>query len=185
MIKSKKDLAKYLEEDRKALHMERKRPRLFQDEVWKYEIFLRKNEYYHNVDGFGHNFLRLWYAFRQHRLGIRLGFHVPINVCDEGLHINHSGLLIINSHAKIGKRFNVHQGVNIGQNIEPQDAPIIGDDVFVGPGVKIYGKVVIADRIAVAAGSVVTHSFTTPDITIGGVPAKILNSNRGNPFIDK
>lgn len=183
MIQSKEDLKRYLEADRNALQMRNNHPRLFQDEVWKYEIFLRKNEYHHNMSGPMHKLLRFWYAFRQHHLGVRLGFHVPINVCDEGLHINHSGLLIINSRAKIGKRLNVHQGVNIGQNINPEDAPIIGDDVFVGPGVKIYGKITIANGIAIAAGSVVTHSFETPNVTIGGMPAKVLNPNRGNPFI--
>lgn len=40
----------------------------------------------------------------------------------------------------------------------------------------------IADNIAIAAGSVVTKSFLEPNITIGGVPARILNKNKGNPF---
>ena len=74
-------------------------------------------------------------------------------------HINHYGLLIVSEKAKIGKNFNVHQGVNIGVNIDPDKAPVIGNNVFVGPGVKICGDVVIADNIAIATGSVITKSF--------------------------
>jgi serine O-acetyltransferase len=181
MIKSKDDLKFYLEQDRLAMS-DRSHPRIFGDEVWKYEIILRKREYYHNVKNPLHRLLELIYAFRHHRLGVKLGFWVPINVCGPGLHINHSGLLIINGGARIGANFNVHQGCNIGQNISPDDVPIIGNNVFVGPGVKIYGKIEIADNIAIAAGSVVTRSFTTPNVTIGGVPAKIINPNKGNPF---
>ena len=73
--------------------------------------------------------------------------------------------------------------MNIGQNISGDEVPTIGDNVFVGPGVKIYGNITIADNIAIAAGSVVTHSFTTPNVTIGGVPAKVINPDRGNPFV--
>ncbi|WP_140445387.1 MULTISPECIES: serine O-acetyltransferase [unclassified Bifidobacterium] len=182
MITSKEDLKYFLEADAARISNGRKHPRLFQDEVWRYEIILRKREYYHNVKGFAHHLLERFYALRQHVLGVKLGFWVPINVCDAGLQINHYGLLIINGGAKIGKNFNVHQGVNIGQNIDADDVPTIGDNVFCGPGVKIYGKIFIADNIAIAAGSVVTKSFNTPNITIGGVPARVINPHRGNPF---
>lgn len=182
MIQTKEDLYRYLESDRKALGIKRNHPFPFKDEIWKYEIILRKREYYTNVPGICHRFLRAWYAFRHHRLGVKLGFMIPINVCDEGLQINHSGLLIISMNAKIGKHLNVHQGVNIGVNIDPEKAPHIGDNVFIGPDTVIYGDVHIADNIAIAAGSVVTKSFIQPDITIGGVPAKVINEHRGNPF---
>ena len=51
MITNKKDLKEYLECDRKQLGIKRKHPRLFADEIWKYEIVLRKLEYYQNTGG--------------------------------------------------------------------------------------------------------------------------------------
>ncbi|MBT1177309.1 hypothetical protein JS532_06980 [Bifidobacterium callimiconis] len=184
MIESKEDFLRYLEADRLAIcgDSKAKRPRLFRDEEWRYEIVLRKHEYYHNVPGPFHKLLRLWYGMRHHRLGVKYGYFVPINVCGEGLHINHTGMLIINDAAHIGKNFTALQGVVIGQNIHPDEVPTIGDNVFVGSGAKIFGKVTIADNIAIAAGSVVTKSFETPNVTIGGVPAKVINSKHGNPF---
>lgn len=45
MIKPKKDLKEYMEVDRKQLEVNRKYPRPFTDEIWRYEIYLRKYEY--------------------------------------------------------------------------------------------------------------------------------------------
>lgn len=50
MIKSKKDLKEYLEADRVHLGYTYPHPRL-RDIVWRYEIYLRKSEYYNNVNG--------------------------------------------------------------------------------------------------------------------------------------
>ena len=48
MIESKNDLKHYLKEDRLALHIDRKHPKLIGDEIWRYEIILRKHEYWYN-----------------------------------------------------------------------------------------------------------------------------------------
>ncbi len=49
MITDKNSLYEYLEADRTALGITRKKPPLFGYEVWKYEIALRYMEYYKNV----------------------------------------------------------------------------------------------------------------------------------------
>lgn len=43
MIKSKKRFNKILEADRIALGKKYKKPRFFADEIWKYQIALRKH----------------------------------------------------------------------------------------------------------------------------------------------
>lgn len=48
MICNKADLKEYLEADKNALGRKNKRP-AFNDIIWKYEILLRKCEYYQNV----------------------------------------------------------------------------------------------------------------------------------------
>ena len=46
MIESREDLRRYLEQDRLALNRKNdRRPRLFKDEIWKFEILLRRVEY--------------------------------------------------------------------------------------------------------------------------------------------
>ena len=49
MIQSREDLRDYLSADRKALGRNRPKPSLF-DDIWRFEIVLRKCEYYTNCD---------------------------------------------------------------------------------------------------------------------------------------
>ena len=58
-----------------------------------------------------------------------------------------------------------------------EEAPIIGDNCFIGPGAKLFGKIKIGDNVAIGANSVVNKSFQD-NVTIAGVPARVVN-NRG------
>jgi serine O-acetyltransferase len=65
--------------------------------------------------------------------------------------------------------------VNIGEH--NGGAPRIGNDVYIGPGAKLFGDIEIADNIVIGANAVVNKSFLTPGISIGGVPARQLRSS--------
>lgn len=176
MIKSKDDLLEYLAADKRALGRIGKRPH-FTDYIWKYEILLRKCEYLKNCKGSIMSRLVLdYYQWKRFHLGIKCNFSIPINTCGKGLSIAHIGPIIINSGAKIGQYCRIHVGVNIGTKAGYNDvAPKIGDFVYIGPGVKIYGDIEIADRIAIGANSVVNKSFLKSGIGIAGVYAKEIN----------
>lgn len=173
MIDSKKDLKIYLEADKKALRRDRKRPAFF-DLVWKFEISLRKYEYYHNCKrGIVWRLVESYYRIRYSILSILCGFEIPLNCFDEGLSIAHRGNIIVNRAAHIGKNCRLHIGVNIGTAPGCSDAcPIIGDDVYIGPGAKLYGRITVASGIMIGANAVVTKSFTEENICIAGVPAR-------------
>ena len=168
MITDKKTLCDYLDADRKALGMSRKKPSIFGDEVWKYEIALRHMEYHQNVRG---GVMKLYWKWRFHSLGVKLGFHISPNCCGKGLKIAHSGCIVINDKAKIGDYCTIQQCVNVGRNHEVDDVPTIGNYVYLGPGAKLFGKISIADRCAIGAGAVVTKSFLNPGMNIVGNPA--------------
>lgn len=53
---------------------------------------------------------------------------------------------------------------------------MLGNNVHLGPGVKIIGPVVIGDNTVVAANAVVTKSFPEGNCTLGGVPAKVISN---------
>lgn len=111
----------------------------------------------------------------------RLGFSIPLNVFGSGLSIAHVGPIVVSPYARIGRNCRIHVGVNIGTRAGvPDEAPTIGDDVYIGPGAKLFGRIEVADRIAVGANAVVNKSFGEPGISIGGVPAKKI-SDKGNP----
>ncbi len=50
MIQSKADLREYMEADRIQLGYKYTKPKI-RDIVWRYQIYLRKSEYYNNVSG--------------------------------------------------------------------------------------------------------------------------------------
>ena len=56
-----------------------------------------------------------------------------------------------------------------------EEAPEIGDNCFIGPGAKIFGKIKIGDNVAIGANAVVNKSFGN-NVTIAGVPAKVVNN---------
>ena len=53
MIHTRNELKEYLMQDKKQLGINRRFPRFFSDEVWKYEIILRKYEFWLNKNGGG------------------------------------------------------------------------------------------------------------------------------------
>ena len=174
MILSKKDLCEYLEADKIALNRKKKHPGIM-DLIWRFEICLRKYEYYKNVkyDTILGGVLLKYYKFIFFILSILCGFSIPINVFGKGLSIAHRGTIVVNSHAKIGNNCRIHACVNIGTIPGRNDmAPMIGDNCYIGPGVKIYGKIRIASGIVIGANSVVNHNFEDENICIAGCPAR-------------
>ena len=129
--------------------------------------------------------------YKFNSLSTKLNFFIMPNVFDYGLAIAHSGPIIVNDLAKIGKNCRISVGVNIGVNESINskggidgDIPKLGDNIYIGPGAKIFGKIIIANNIAIGANAVVTKSFLEKNITIAGVPAKKI-SNKGTIKFDK
>lgn len=186
MIKSKKELKFYLEADKFALGKQGS-PSFFGDEVWKFQILLRKCEYYREKRGL-YKILYLYFKFTRLKLGVKLGFDIPEGVFGAGLRINHFGNITINGKCKIGRWCDIHQGVNIGasnpekREIDGNYTPVIGDNVWVGPGAKIYGDIAIGSGVQIGANSVVNKSFIG-EVSIGGIPAKVISSE-GTSSVD-
>lgn len=175
MIQSAEDLKYYIEEDSKWYVVgNRKKPRLLSDEVWHYLIAMRKLEYYTNCGNGGGKLKKIYWRWRFHNLGIKLGFDIPLNTCGPGLCIRHWGNVVVNPLAKIGANCIIQQGVVIGRGNHEDEVPTIGDNCYIGPGAKLYGKITVADNIAIGANAVVNKSFTEPGVVIAGVPAKVV-----------
>lgn len=175
MITNKKELLQYLEADKMALGMKTKRPPIIGKEVWKYQITLRKYEYCLNKSA---TIRKCIYKYLWHVQGIKLGLYIPPNTCGKGLAIKHYGCVVINPNARIGEYCTIQSCVNIGQTYSADDVPIIGNNVYIGPGAKLFGKISIADGIAIGAGAVVTKSFYEKNITIAGNPAKKIGNRK-------
>lgn len=181
MIKSKKEYKYYLEADRIALGKKRKELRYF-DEIWVFQRLLRKVEYYKNCKNSTFYLPYYYYLYLKfYLLSLLLGFHIKPNVFGPGLSISHVGTIIVNGSARVGENCRIHVCTVIGTKAGTNGkvTPKIGNNVYIGPGAKIFGDIVIADGIAIGANSVVNKSFTEPNIGIAGAPAKKIN-DRGS-----
>jgi len=177
MIQSKNDYIHYLRADGIEAYPSWKGLFLYilpNRDIDKFKILLRTAEYHHNClnNGLIGKLLTAYYKFRLYSYGKKLGFSIPINVFGPGLSLPHHGTIVVSRHAKIGANCRIHICVNIGASGGEKEAPQIGNNVYIAPGAKIFGQIVLADNIAVGANAVVNKSFREENITIGGIPAK-------------
>lgn len=175
IIVSKSDLQEFLSADKKALGRSSQKPAMT-DFVWRFEISLRHVEYYNNqkrLNIFQVAIKKLWQV-RYLINSIICGFEIPLNVFGKGLSIAHRGTIVVNGCASVGENCRIHTCVNIGTAPGFNGlAPAIGNDVYIGPGAKLWGGVIIGDNVVIGANSCVGKSF--PDnVCIAGAPAKII-----------
>lgn len=129
---------------------------------------LRKAEYAYNSN----SVFKKLKLLKLLRIQTRYGISIPLNVVGKGFHIQHLGSVIINGKAHVGENVKVHPGVCIGANHDL--APTIGNDVYIGPGAKVFGDIFIADRVEIGANAVVTKSCDIEGAHLIGVPAKVI-----------
>lgn len=173
MITDRQTYREYVKEDLKAYGLTHVG---FYSYWWmdclRFQLRLRRIEYLHNTAG--HNPLKgLWRFVLEvvnHRLATRLGFTIPKNVFGPGLHIVHYGTIVVHPDARVGRNCRLHPSTSIG---DYNGVPRLGDNVYIGPGAKIYGSVTLGNNVAVGANAVVNKSFGS-NVTLGGVPARIV-----------
>lgn len=114
----------------------------------------------------------------------RFGFSIPCDVIGPGLSIVHYGTIVISQGCKIGSNCRIHAGVNIGANGGEFEAARIGNNVYIGPGAKIIGKIDIGDGVVIGANAVVNKDVPS-GVTVGGIPAKVISNNNSDNHLIK
>ena len=105
---------------------------------------------------------------------------------DSGFYIGHFGGIIINPDVIIGKNCNISPGVILGQtNRGPKKGcPVIGDNVFIGPGAKIIGCIQVGNNVAIGANCVVTSDIPDNAVVIG-IPGRIVSYKASEGYINR
>jgi serine O-acetyltransferase len=103
------------------------------------------------------------------------GIELPCEVdVGEGFRIDHQGGIVISGYARIGKNCVVRNGVTIGlaRGDDPA-APTIGDNVDIGAGAKLLGRITIGDDVRIGANAVVITDIPAGSTAVG-IPAKVI-----------
>ncbi len=127
------------------------------------------------------------YRLRLRHLSFKSG--IQISDCTQigkGFYIEHFGCIVISDKAIIGNNVNISQGITIGRTNrgEKQGVATIGNEVYIGPGAKIIGKINIGNNITIGANAVVTNDI--PDnACVVGVPAKIISYAGSEGYVNR
>jgi serine O-acetyltransferase len=84
--------------------------------------------------------------------------------------------VVIHQDVKIGDNVLICHQVTIGGRGYLARLPIIGSDVYIGPGAKILGPVTIGDNCVIGANAVVSRNIPS-NCVASGFPAQILKRN--------
>lgn len=189
MINNKQELRHYIREDLNAnlstTHLSWKKRlgyRLYKNESYMVVCLLkalRYHEYYTNLCSKHNNLINSillrYYTIKHHRLEIKYGIKLGVNVLGYGVYIPHVNSCIMIDCLSIGNYCSLNAGVVIGRNHTIDQSPIIGDNVTVCLGSKIVRRVKIGNNVIIAPNSVVIEDV--PDnCIVSGVPAKIVKT---------
>lgn len=128
-------------------------------------------------------FAWLVYYHLQIKFGIAISFKAKIG---PGLYIGHHGGIVTNEEMQIGKNCNLSHDVTIGVSRRGERAgvPIIGDNVYIGPGAKIFGKITIGNNSAIGANCVVTKDIPENGVVVG-IPGKVISYEGSAGYINR
>lgn len=92
------------------------------------------------------------------------------------LFIDHGMGIVIGETAEIGNDCTIYHGATLGGtgNDINKRHPTIGNNVMVGAGAKILGPIEIASNIKIGAGAVVLKECLDENVTLVGVPARVI-----------
>lgn len=122
-----------------------------------------------------------------HRYTIKYGMDISRDArIGSGFYIGHFGGIFVNQDVVIGDNCNISQGVTLGrQNRGARiGCPMVGNNVYIGPGAKIIGKVHIGDNAAIGANAVVVNDVA-PNTSVGGIPARPISDLGSDGYINR
>ncbi|WP_201353792.1 serine O-acetyltransferase [Hydrogenimonas urashimensis] len=78
-------------------------------------------------------------------------------IIGKGFRIGHYGGIFINNASVIGDNVHISQDVSIGVSGQgsKRGCPIIGNNVYIAPGAKLFGKIKIGNNVKIGANAII------------------------------
>ncbi|MCX7694188.1 MAG: serine O-acetyltransferase [Caloramator sp.] len=99
----------------------------------------------------------------------------------KGLFIDHGMGVVIGETAEVGDNVTIYHGVTLGGTGKDKGKrhPTIGNNVVIGAGAKVLGPITVGDNVKIGANAVVLKNIP-PNVTVVGIPAKIVRTKEEN-----
>lgn len=156
--------------------------RLLRPQEIKYIYYFRK------AQGQTNPISKIYYSLRLRSISKKTNIQIPLSTkIGEGFYIGHTGRIIINPRAVLGKNINIATGVTIGQENrgKRKGYPTIRDNVWIGTNSVIVGNITIGTDVLIAPLSFVNFDVPDHSIVIGN-PAKVIHrENATEGYINK
>lgn len=125
---------------------------------------------------------KIAFKFVQIITGIELPCEVEIG---RNFVIDHFGGIIISGYARFGDNCRIRNGVCIGlSRVSDPCAAVIGNNVDIGSGAKLLGRITVGNNVLIGANSVVTRDVPANSIA-SGVPAVIRPRRQVAPAVSQ
>ena len=98
-----------------------------------------------------------------------------------GLYIGHFGQIIVSDESIIGCHCSLGHCTTIGNSGDRigRTVPIIGDDVFIATGAKLFGNITIGNNVKIGANAVI-HKSIPDNAVVAMSPGFTIISYKGN-----
>lgn len=121
------------------------------------------------------------------RMRYKFGISIPPGTnIGSGFLIGHFGAIIVDAGCTIGKNCNISQCVTLGKASRGKNkgSPVLGDNVYLGPGAKVVGAVTIGNNVAIGANCVVTRDVPDNAVVVG-VPGKVISDRGSQGYVNR
>jgi serine O-acetyltransferase len=100
-----------------------------------------------------------------------------------GLYIGHYGGITVSSQAVIGRDCNLSQNITIGVSGAggKRGAPRIGDNVYIAPGARLFGRITIGNNVKIGANAVIHKDLPDNAIAVLDPGFKIISYAGNRP----
>lgn len=139
---------------------------------FRFMYYFRKASFYKR-----NSILGVYYRYKLNKLRYKYGFQIKTETTiGKGFYIGHFGTIVINPRAQIGENCNIAHSTTIGaaNRGKYKGVPTIGNNVWIGTGAVIIGKISIGNNVLIAPNTFVNIDVPENSIVIGN-PAKIIS----------
>jgi serine O-acetyltransferase len=107
------------------------------------------------------------------------GIELPRNATvGPGLYIGHFGGITVSAKTVIGSHCNLSQNITIGLSGkgDKRGVPTIGDNVYVAPGARLFGKIRIGNNVKIGANAVIYKDIPDNAVAVLDPGFKIIDA---------